>query len=76
MLLRKTNAKRRMGLLKQAVSLTLCAALFTGAAAGAVDTAGTASSCTCGCAACSGTSIADITEASLPFVVSITNISV
>ena len=76
MLHRKTNAKRRMGLLKQAVSLTLCAALFTGAAAGAVDTSGTASSCTCGCAACSGTSIADIAETSLPFVVSITNISV
>lgn len=39
-------------------------------------TAGTASSCTCGCAACSGASISDIAESSLPFVVSITNISV
>lgn len=73
----KTNTKRRVGLLKRAVSLTLCAAVFTGVTAGAVDTtAGTSSSCTCGCAACSGTSIADIAEASLPFVVSITNISV
>ena len=73
----KINTKRRAGLLKRAVSLTLCAALFTGVTAGAVDTtAGTSSSCTCGCAACSGTSIADIAEASLPFVVSITNISV
>lgn len=68
----KTNTKRRAGLLKQAVSLTLCASVFTGVTAGAVDTtAGTSSSCTCGC-----TSIADIAEASLPFVVSITNISV
>lgn len=73
----KINTKRRAGLLKRAVSLTLCAAIFTGVTAGAVDTtAGTSSSCTCGCAACSGTSIADIAEASLPFVVSITNISV
>ena len=31
---------------------------------------------TCGCAACSGASISDIAESSLPFVVSITNISV
>lgn len=72
----KTNTKRRVGLLKRAVSLTLCAALFTGVTAGAVGTAAGTSSCTCGCAACSGTSIADIAEASLPFVVSITNISV
>ena len=72
----KTNTKRRAGLLKRAVSLTLCAAVFTGVTAGAVGTAAGTSSCTCGCAACSGTSIADIAEASLPFVVSITNISV
>lgn len=79
MLHRKTNTKRRRGLWKKAVSLTLCAALFTGATAGAVGTttgttSGATSSCTC--AACSGASIADIAEASLPFVVSITNISV
>ena len=74
----KISAGRRTGLGKCAVSLTLCAALFAGTTAGAVNntTAGTASSCTCGCAACSGASISDIAESSLPFVVSITNISV
>ena len=74
----KISAGRRKGLGKCAVSLTLCAALFAGTTAGAVNntTAGTASSCTCGCAACSGASISDIAESSLPFVVSITNISV
>ena len=74
---RMTNTNRRMNLLKQAVSLTLCAALFTGASAGAVGTtASTTTTASCTCAACSGTSIADIAETSLPFVVSITNISV
>ena len=73
----KISAGRRTGLGKCAVSLTLCAALFAGTTAGAVNTTtGTASSCTCGCAACSGASISDIAESSLPFVVSITNISV
>ena len=73
----KISAGRRKGLGKCAVSLTLCAALFAGTTAGAVNTTtGTASSCTCGCAACSGASISDIAESSLPFVVSITNISV
>ncbi|MBS6640901.1 MAG: trypsin-like peptidase domain-containing protein [Clostridiaceae bacterium] len=73
----KKSAGRRTDLGKCAVSLTLCAALFAGTTAGAVNTTtGTASSCTCGCAACSGASISDIAESSLPFVVSITNISV
>lgn len=73
----KTNAKHGRGFWKQAVSLILCGTLCMGATAGAVGTAdGTTSSCTCGCTVCSGTSIADIAEASLPFVVSITNISV
>ena len=35
----KINTKRRVGLLKRAVSLTLCAALFTGVTAGAVGAA-------------------------------------